>query len=118
MKRTIRGVTPGADRMLRQCRWPGNVRQLRNAVEGAFAVAQGELLCEADLAESLGTRPEPPSEAVAAALPDGPISLSREVERYERELIRRGHGAIRFHLRRGPEPGPVAAESEIQAAKI
>ena len=89
MKRTIRGVTPGADRMLRQCRWPGNVRQLRNAVEGAFAVAQGELLCEADLAESLGTRPEPPSEAVAAALPDGPISLSREVERYERELIRR-----------------------------
>ena len=37
MKRTIRGVTPGADRMLRQCRWPGNVRQLRNAVEGAFA---------------------------------------------------------------------------------
>ena len=89
MKRTIRGVTPGADRMLRQCRWPGNVRQLRNAVEGAFAVAQGELLCEADLAESLGTRPEPPSEAAAAALPDGPISLSREVERYERELIRR-----------------------------
>ena len=89
MKRSIRGVTPEVAEQFRRYRWPGNIRQLRNTVEGAFAVAQGELLCEADLAESLGTRPEPAPEASGAALPDSPISLSREVERYERELIRR-----------------------------
>ena len=88
MKRTIRGVTPEAARRLERCRWPGNIRQLRNAVEGAFAVAQGELLGEEELAESLGPAGEAAEPSASAELPEAPISLTREVERYEKELIR------------------------------
>ena len=44
MKRNIRGVTPEVAERFRRYRWPGNIRQLRNAVEGAFAIARGELL--------------------------------------------------------------------------
>ena len=98
MKRTVRGVTPQvAERFLRY-RWPGNIRQLRNAVEGAFAVARGELLTEEDLTESTGEWPEPPIQdpgrnaaEPAAAVPELPeegVSLSRMVEAYEKELVR------------------------------
>ena len=93
MKRTVRGIAPEVARRFRSFRWPGNIRQLRNAVEGAFAVNGGELLTEEDLTESLGGweeapgEPAPPEEA-PPELPGAPISLTRAVEHYEKELIR------------------------------
>ena len=93
MKRTVRGIAPEVARRFRSYRWPGNIRQLRNAVEGAFAVNGGELLTEEDLTESLGGweeapgEPAPPEEA-PPELPGAPISLTRAVEDYEKELIR------------------------------
>ena len=88
MKRNIRGVTPEVAERFRRYRWPGNIRQLRNAVEGAFAIARGELLTAEDLEEKLGggmeqqTRPAAP-----APPPEEGISLSQAVERYEKGLI-------------------------------
>ena len=94
MKRKIRGVTPEVAERFQRFGWPGNIRQLRNVVEGAFAVARGEYLSIEDIGESLAGWSEG-SQAGAGApsqrspsLPEAPISLSREVERYERELIR------------------------------
>ena len=93
MKRQIRGITPGVADFFRRYSWPGNIRQLRNAVEGSFAVAQGELLSEGDLVERSSGWPGLPEDlappAEEAVPPEGePISLTQAVERYEKELIR------------------------------
>lgn len=92
MKRHVRGLTPGVEEQFRQYRWPGNVRQLRNVVEGAFAIAQGEWLGEAEVADSLGAwiaAEQPvPAESTPPTLPEGAISLTQAVEEYEKALIR------------------------------
>jgi len=62
----LTGVTSGAERMLVEAPWEGNVRQLRNAIERACMLADGEFVSERDLAGSLqsaspreSTRPQP-----------------------------------------------------------
>lgn len=88
MKRSIRGVTPEVAEQFRRYRWPGNIRQLRNAVEGAFAVARGELLTAEDLEEKLGAGAErEPYPEAAPAPPEEGFSLSQAVEQYEKGLI-------------------------------
>lgn len=88
MKRNIRGVTPEVAERFRRYRWPGNIRQLRNAVEGAFAIARGELLAAEDLEEKLGGGTEQQTRPAAPAPPpEEGISLSQAVERYEKGLI-------------------------------
>ena len=44
------GLTPGAERMLAEATWDGNVRQLRNVLERACMLADGEYVTESDLA--------------------------------------------------------------------
>lgn len=45
----IKGVTPDGLRLLRSCDWPGNVRQLRNVIEGAFVVCTSDWITTSDL---------------------------------------------------------------------
>ena len=47
------GLTPGAERMLAEARWDGNVRQLRNVIERACILAESEFVTESDLAGSM-----------------------------------------------------------------
>jgi two-component system, NtrC family, response regulator AtoC len=63
-KKRIKGVAPEAMRQLERYPWPGNIRELRNAVERAMLLAEGETLTAEDLAG-------------AAA---GPVRLSDRVE--------------------------------------
>ena len=92
MKRHVRGLTEAVEARFLQYPWPGNVRQLRNVVEGAFAVARGELLGEDEVADSLGLWMESDAPAPTAAtpptLPEGSLSLTHAVEEYEKALIR------------------------------
>jgi DNA-binding NtrC family response regulator len=44
------GLTPGAERLLRDAAWDGNVRQLRNVLERACILADAEYITETDLA--------------------------------------------------------------------
>ena len=62
------GLTPGAERLLADAAWDGNVRQLRNVIERACILAEGDFVGEADLAGSMQEQRLAP---VAAAVPAG-----------------------------------------------
>jgi DNA-binding NtrC family response regulator len=40
----IHGLAPGAERLVREYRWPGNIRELRNCMERAVLLHDGKLL--------------------------------------------------------------------------
>jgi len=64
----VKGVAPAARRRLLAFDWPGNVRQLRNAVESMVVVDYDGLLDVDDLPEELADRAEPSGEAAASSL--------------------------------------------------
>ncbi len=75
-------LSPGALKMLLAYRWPGNIRELRNAIETSALVSAGDQVQEEDL----------PPEIPAGALPPsslGPIPLPppRPLEEIERDAI-------------------------------
>ena len=84
------GLTPGAERMLADARWDGNVRQLRNVIERACILAESDFVTESDLAGSMleqmqsvpaaGARPDVPaaSASPAAATPAPLAEIERE----------------------------------------
>jgi DNA-binding NtrC family response regulator len=67
----ITGVTPSADRTLMTARWDGNVRELRNIVERACIMADGELITERELG------PGKPSQRTAEDLPVADRAMER-----------------------------------------
>lgn len=99
--RKVRGVSDEAVALLEQYSWPGNVRELQNIIEGAFASTHDNLLSVGSIEEILderagkwersggrrtvrnGTQPIFPE-----MLPQG-FSLSKELDRYEREILHR-----------------------------
>jgi DNA-binding NtrC family response regulator len=49
MGRKIRGIEPGAMRMLTKYHWPGNIRELENTMERAVLMAEGDRITTEDL---------------------------------------------------------------------
>lgn len=64
-----RRVSPQVMRRLMSYRWPGNVRELRNILESMMVLADGEILTENDLPESITTTT--PKESTPRDLPIG-----------------------------------------------
>ena len=58
----LTGVSPAAERLLACARWEGNVRELRNVIEGACILAESEFITERELGACL-----PPSQWRPAA---------------------------------------------------
>jgi len=82
-------VSQEAMRRLMSYHWPGNVRQLENAIERAVAVSAGRSQIDvADLPPEMG-RPEPVPLATSVALPDEGIDLEVFIATIERDLIER-----------------------------
>jgi two-component system response regulator AtoC len=52
-RRTITGIEGNAYRMLLEYPWPGNIRELRNAIEHAFAVGAGPVVTAEDFPPEL-----------------------------------------------------------------
>ena len=82
-------VSQDAMRRLMAYPWPGNVRQLENAIERALAFSVGRSQIEvADLPPEVQQSREPAS-ASSITLPEDGIDLDRFVASVERELIQR-----------------------------
>jgi DNA-binding NtrC family response regulator len=79
-KKKIRGVTPAAMEQITRHPWPGNIRELRNAIERAMLLSDGPMLDTADFSAG-GTVPVRLGDAVE--LPAGGIDL----EQLERSLV-------------------------------
>lgn len=74
-------IAPDALAMLIGCRWPGNARELRNAIEHAFVLAEGATLHIHHFA------PEVRGLAQPAPATDTPHKMKSEMEAVERERI-------------------------------
>jgi two-component system, NtrC family, response regulator AtoC len=90
--REIRGIHPGAMRLLERHTWPGNVRELRNVIERAVLVEPSSLL----MAESL-------------ALPNGSHGLGKKPASAENEIPN-----ARFSLLSGERELIAAALGEVR----
>ena len=88
MGRQIRGLSQEAREILAGYDWPGNVRELKNAVEGAFNMAEGELIRGEDLPEYISENFEAERNASTGAghLPD--LSLQDYMNTCESVYIR------------------------------
>jgi DNA-binding NtrC family response regulator len=96
----IRGIEAEALALLQSYRWPGNARELRNAIERAVIVAEGEWIADRDLPERVcgasAREPSPAREAAtfgeepaagAGGSAGGADSFRTRLLRYEAELI-------------------------------
>jgi two-component system, NtrC family, response regulator HydG len=71
-RKPIEGVTPGAERLLNEARWDGNVRELRNTIERACMLAEGHWISERDLTHVMADSVARP---VAVPISSGRIPL-------------------------------------------
>ena len=70
-KKSLMGISPGAERVLQNSPWPGNVRELRNTLERACMLSETHLLTERELQSAMGaaravvptSRPQPVPQA-------------------------------------------------------
>jgi len=53
----LMSLTPAAERTLRERRWPGNIRELRNVIERAVLLSSGPAIDAADVAEVAPSAP-------------------------------------------------------------
>jgi two-component system response regulator PilR (NtrC family) len=90
MGKPITGISRGAATALQAYAWPGNIRELENAMERAVALERTPSILLDSLPEAI--RELPPS-AVAAGpaengnFPEGGIDLEQHVQHIEREYI-------------------------------
>ncbi len=84
--KSITGLTPAAEALLRSYHWPGNVRELKNLIERAMILEDGPEIGADALPIDITEMPSPASDA---ELPELSIPVSgTSLERVEEELIR------------------------------
>jgi DNA-binding NtrC family response regulator len=92
LQKQLRGLTPGAERLLTESLWEGNVRELRNVIERACMLADGEFVTERELAVCLPPAVTMPGAREAAPSAAGPAVQTRETDllvNVERDHIQR-----------------------------
>jgi DNA-binding NtrC family response regulator len=96
LQKPLRGLTPGAEGLLIESAWEGNVRELRNVIERACILADGEFVTERELAMCLPPpAPAPVATAAAAVLhtpsaADTELLVNVERDHIQRALVRAG----------------------------
>jgi len=85
----VDGISPEALEILRNYRWPGNVRQLQNVIERSALLCQGTRLEAVDI--KLDSAPSPEAIPEGHFLPEG-LTLDEYEEALLREALRRAGG--------------------------
>jgi two-component system response regulator PilR (NtrC family) len=83
----VRGVTPEALAVLERHHWPGNIRELENALERAIVLGSGEALGVEALPESV--RRERPVRGLEVELNDEGLDLEATLDALERRYLQR-----------------------------
>ena len=109
-----------ATRCLMAYGWPGNIRQLENAVERAVALSGGRSQIEAiDLPPEIQQASDEPPPPSAIPLPEDGIDFEKFIADIEREMIRRSLERTERQQGRGrPSPQPEANDAgrEVETA--
>ncbi len=84
-KKTIGGIAPETMARLEAYPWPGNARELENAIERAIAVSRHPVLLPEDLPHHVVG--DPPGAGTGAALSDGLLSLDELTGRHLRRVL-------------------------------
>ena len=81
LRKNVTGLEPAADKLLQRHNWPGNIRELENAIERAVLLAEGDVIVKADLRLGEPSQPVNGSNVVSAVkIPPTGIALE-EIER-------------------------------------
>ena len=109
-KKSFREISPGAERVLLDYPWPGNIRELRNLFERTVLLETGEVLEAANLKvssrairtseNSMGQRID---QHLTQPPPAGGIPFEHIVEELERALILKASYATRWNQSRTAE---------------
>jgi Nif-specific regulatory protein len=78
--RKLRGYTPEALEAMQNYHWPGNIRELRNVIERAVVLSQGEWIDVADVSLSHLAAPGDTNQGIARSGPFVPTTIE-EMER-------------------------------------
>jgi two-component system, NtrC family, response regulator HydG len=81
-QKRVSGLSPGAERLLNNAPWTGNIRELRNVIERACMLSDGRILSEREVLAALGgTRPAAvPATTTESATPE-PDEIMPEIDR-------------------------------------
>jgi len=90
MAKNVRSLADGVLEILESYPWPGNIRELRNAIEHAFVHCTGERLLAADFPQKIFQSLEPP-------IPKSSSNLPEALESVERQLILNSLDAARWN---------------------
>ena len=83
-RRDIQGCSQEAMKMLEAHHWPGNIRELENAMERAVVLEPGQWISPESLPENLHF---PSTEAVAVRIPNGGIDMEKHIGEIEKQMI-------------------------------
>ena len=86
-KKPIEGVRPAAERALMTRPWLGNVRELRNVLERACMLADGNVLTERDLQATIPPEASPDANSGAADKGRDQRTLTQDLDLVERDHI-------------------------------
>jgi DNA-binding NtrC family response regulator len=99
----LAGVSPGAERLLHDAPWPGNIRELRNIIERACILSEGRILHERELLSVLGGAARRPAPAIAptptARLADAGPELNRQTVEHALQQVGGNRSAAARMLR-------------------
>jgi two-component system response regulator AtoC len=87
-RKRVRGVTPAGLALLEQYRWPGNIRELRNAIERAMLLMDREWLEPDDFT----TLSRSASASMQFRLPAGGVVLEEVERQLLMQALERAHG--------------------------
>lgn len=85
--RKVHGIEPEAMRALLDHSWPGNIRELQNVVEYAFAVGRGPLILLEELPPEHREAPREPARAPSRAMSPSPLQPPEPARVDEREAL-------------------------------